>query len=189
MLWCVPVDCSFWGVFAFCVWTPIQRCVMIEIHVARQDFRKCCICPMYLIMEYLCVPYAWYACLQQPHLGCVTKHSAVRGLRIHSHCKKLLIEFMVCFYATMWPPGNIFSGSHGAGSFLVPNLFQEKPHLLLPLCLMYYGKYILASELRILFHGMLVCTWIGRAYLEILDLLLLLFSWVRDLSVVTMNSS
>ena len=62
-------------------------------------------------------------------LGCVAKHSAVRGVRIHPHWEELFIEFMVCFFTTMWPPGEIFSpGSHGASQFLVPNLFRENPH-------------------------------------------------------------
>ena len=55
---------------------------------------------------------------------------------------------------------------------------------------MYHGEYLLASQLRIPFYGMLIDTWVGLMYLEILDLLLLLFSWVVcDLLVVIMNSS
>jgi len=41
---------------------------------------------------------------------------------------------------------------------------------------MYHGEYLLASQLRILFNGMLIDTRVGRLYVEILDLLLLLLS-------------
>jgi hypothetical protein len=41
---------------------------------------------------------------------------------------------------------------------------------------MYRGEDLPASQLRIPFNGMLVDTRVGRAYLEILNLLLLLLS-------------
>ena len=44
------------------------------------------------------------------------------------------------------------------------------------MCMMYLGDYLLASQLRIPFNGMLIDTRVGLMYLEILDLLLLLLS-------------
>ena len=40
--------------------------------------------------------------------GCVAKHYAARGVRIHPHCKILLIEFRVCSPYFDWLLGNIF---------------------------------------------------------------------------------
>jgi hypothetical protein len=54
-------------------------------------------------------------------------------------------------------------GSHGASLFLVPILFRENPHLLLPLCMVHYGEYLLASQMRIPFvvilndYGLVIC--------------------------------
>jgi hypothetical protein len=43
--------------------------------------------------------------------GCVGKHSAARGVRIHPPCEKLLIEFMVYFsYYDVTCRGNFSMG-------------------------------------------------------------------------------
>jgi hypothetical protein len=42
--------------------------------------------------------------------------------------------------------------------------------------MMQYGEYLLASQSRIPFDGILIDTRVGHMYLEIQDLLLLLFS-------------
>ncbi len=42
--------------------------------------------------------------------------------------------------------------------------------------MMHHGKYLLASQLQIPFNGRLTDARVGHMYLEILDLLLLLFS-------------
>ena len=42
--------------------------------------------------------------------------------------------------------------------------------------MMHHGEYLLASQLRIPFNGRLIDARVGHMYIEILDLLLLLFS-------------
>jgi len=42
--------------------------------------------------------------------------------------------------------------------------------------MMHHGEYLLVSQFRIPFNGRLIDARVGRMYLEILDLLLLLFS-------------
>ena len=171
MLWCVPVHRSFEYSLHFMlggpgiIRHPIEVCQDWNptVTVARQDFRKCAYAPMHLIMEFLCVPYAWHAWLQQPHLGYVAKHSAVRGVRIHPLCEELFIEFMVCFSLLRCDlQGIFFHGSHGARWFLVPKLFRENP-LLLPCvwCIMAstYWRANRESNSRkcLLIHGLVVC--------------------------------
>jgi hypothetical protein len=41
--------------------------------------------------------------------GCVAKHSAVRGVRIHFSCEKLFLEFMVYFSLLRCDLSGIFS--------------------------------------------------------------------------------
>jgi hypothetical protein len=102
--------------------------------------------------------------------GYVAKHSAVRGVRIHPLCEELFIEFMVCFSLLRCDlQGIFFHGSHGARWFLVPKLFRENP--VVTMCMVYHGEYLLASQSRIQFEEMLIDTWVGRMYREILDLL------------------
>ena len=143
---------------------------------------------MHLIMEYLCVPYAWHAWLQQPHLWvCSQTFCSPRCENSLSLRKTLSWVHGMFLFTMMWPFGNIFHGSRGARLFLGPKLFRENP-LLLPLCMVYHGEYLLASQSHIPFDGMLIDTWVGHVYLEILDVLLLLLPWGRNLSVVIMNS-
>ncbi len=103
--------------------------------------------------------------------GCVAKHSAVQGARIHSPCEKLFLEFMVCFSLLRCDLSGIFSmGFVVLGCFLGPKLIRENP-LLLPLCMVYHGEYLLESQSLIPFEEMLIDTWVGHMYREILDLL------------------
>jgi hypothetical protein len=43
--------------------------------------------------------------------------------------------------------------------------------LVVTMCMVYYGEYLLASQSRIQFEEMLIDTWVGHMYHEILDLL------------------
>jgi hypothetical protein len=171
MLWCVPVHRSFEYSLHFMlggpgiIRHPIEVCQDWNptVTVARQDFRKCAYAPMHLIMEYLCVPYAWHAWLQQPHLWvCSQTFCSPRCENTLSLRKTLSWVHGVFLFTMMWPFGNIFHGSHGARWFLVPKLFRENP-LLLPCvwCIMAstYWRANRESNSRkcLLIHGLVVC--------------------------------
>ena len=50
----------------------------------------------------------------------------------------------------------------------------SRKSLVVTMCMVYHGEYLLASQSRIQFEEMLIDTWVGHMYLEILDVLLLL---------------
>ena len=92
--------------------TPIEVCQDWNptVTVARQDFRKCAYAPMHLIMEYLCVPYAWHAWLQQPHLWvCSQTFCSPRCENSPSLRRTLYWVHGMFLLTTMWPPGNILT--------------------------------------------------------------------------------
>jgi|LakMenE22Apr09ns_1017241.scaffolds.fasta_scaffold00636_3 hypothetical protein len=47
----------------------------------------------------------------------------------------------------------------------------SRKSLVVTMCMVYHGEYLLASQSRIQFEEMLIDTWVGRMYREILDLL------------------
>jgi hypothetical protein len=105
-------------VFTFYAWgtgnhlSHLKRCAWIEIQQSLwQDktLGSVVYAPMHLIMEYMCVPYAWHAWLQQPHLWVCSQTFCSPRWRIHSPREKLFLEFMVYFSLLICDLSGIFS--------------------------------------------------------------------------------
>ncbi len=95
------------------------------VTVARQDFRKCCICPHAsdygILVCSLCM-----TCMTTATLSWVCSQAfAVSGVRIHPHCEKLFIEFMVFFYYDVNPMKFVSLGLMVLVSFYYRTCFES----------------------------------------------------------------
>ncbi len=125
MLWCVPVHHFLHfllGRPGIICWTYFVRFAKIENQQSlwqSKTLEKDAYAPMHLIMEYLWVPYAWHAWLEQPYLWVCSQAFFSQRYDNSSSLRNMLYWIQGMFVlTTMWPPGNFFPKSnHGAISF------------------------------------------------------------------------